>query len=160
MENNKLKKAVRVFGTCMLGAMLTFPTVAFASSAQTPTSTEAIADTTKEDTDLDQTELEQEDNENDSNEPEEKDSAKEAEENAALAAQATITEEDAITIVKKENSLSVDATVTAKGLESENGTVVYELTYLDNAGTEMEVKVDANSAIIYTEADDNAEYEE
>ncbi|MDD3227981.1 MAG: PepSY domain-containing protein [Oscillospiraceae bacterium] len=88
-------------------------------------------------------------------ENEAKDTAKEAAENAALAAKATVTEQEAIQIAQDANT---GYTFTVAELGSENGVIAYDLKGTDTAGKTMEVHVDASNGAILQESD--SEYEE
>ena len=84
----------------------------------------------------------------DENENEEEDSQNQAK----LAKQAKITEDEAINMALEK----VPGTVNEIELEVENGTVVYEIEVLSTDGTEQEVKVDAQTGeVLKVEADDD-----
>ena len=71
---------------------------------------------------------------------------------AKLAKQAKITEDEAINMALEK----VPGTVNEIELEVENGTVVYEIEVLSTDGTEQEVKVDAQTGeVLKVEADDD-----
>ena len=81
-------------------------------------------------------------------ENEEKD---DAQNQAELAKQAKITEDEAINAALEK----VPGTVNKVELEDENGTIVYEIEVLSTDGTEQEVKVDAQTSdVIKVEAND------
>lgn len=82
------------------------------------------------------------------------DPALEAQEQADLAAQAKVTESDAIAIAEKTNP---GYAFTAKELDSENGVATYNLKGTDAAGATLEAKVNAMDGSIMAEAD--AEFE-
>ena len=84
----------------------------------------------------------------DDDENEEEDSQNQAK----LAKQAKITEDEAINMALEK----VPGTVNEIELEVENGTVVYEIEVLSTDGTEQEVKVDAQTGeVLKVEADDD-----
>ena len=84
----------------------------------------------------------------DDDENEEEDSQNQAK----LAKQAKITEDEAINTALEK----VPGTVNEIELEVENGTVVYEIEVLSTDGTEQEVKVDAQTGeVLKVEADDD-----
>ena len=84
----------------------------------------------------------------DDDENEEEDSQNQAK----LAKQAKITEDEAINMALEK----VPGTVNEIELEVENGTVVYEIKVLSTDGTEQEVKVDAQTGeVLKVEADDD-----
>ena len=84
----------------------------------------------------------------DDEENEEKD---DAQNQAELAKQAKITEDEAINAALEK----VPGTVNKVELEDENGTIVYEIEVLSTDGTEQEVKVDAQTSdVIKVEAND------
>ena len=77
-----------------------------------------------------------------------------AQNQAELAKQAKITEDEAINAALEK----VPGTVNEIELEVENGTVVYEIEVLSTDGTEQEVKVDAQTGeVLKVEADDENE---
>lgn len=80
------------------------------------------------------------------------DSAKEAEDDAALAGKAALTVEQA-----NETALTANpgATVIKTGLGDENSTVIYEVKITTADGKKAEVKVDANTGKILPEDNDN-----
>ena len=88
-------------------------------------------------------------------ENEAKDTAKEAAENAALAAKATVTEQKAIQIAQDANA---GYTFTVAELGSENGVIAYDLKGTDTTGKALEVHVDASNGAILQASD--SEYEE
>lgn len=83
------------------------------------------------------------------------DTAKETAENAALAAKATVTEQEAIQIAQDAN---IGYTFTVAELGSENGVIAYDLKGTDAAGKVLEIHVDASSGAILQESD--SEYQE
>lgn len=84
------------------------------------------------------------------NENEARDHAKETAEKAALAAKATVTEQEAIQIAEKANS---GYTFTVDELGSDNGVIAYELKGTNAAGKKLEVHVDANSGALLQKSD-------
>ena len=89
----------------------------------------------------------------DDEENEEEDSQNQAE----LAKQAKITEDEAINTALEK----VPGTVNEVELEDENGTMVYEIEVLSTDGTEQEVKVDAQTGeVIKVEANDEGNDDE
>lgn len=83
-------------------------------------------------------------------ENEAQDNAKETAEKAALAAKATVTEQEAIQIAEKANS---GYTFTVDELGSNNGVIAYELKGTNAAGNKMEIHVDASSGALIQESD-------
>lgn len=90
--------------------------------------------------------------EKDDEKEEPSDPVKEADENKALAAKATITETDA-------NKATLDAnkgaTIVSTSLEDENGSVIYEVKIKTADGKEADVKVDATTGTILTSDNEN-----
>jgi uncharacterized membrane protein YkoI len=78
------------------------------------------------------------------------DQGKEAAENAALAAKATVTEQEAIQIAQNANP---GYTFVVDELGDENGVIVYELKGKDASGKVLEVHVDAGSGALIQESD-------
>lgn len=68
-----------------------------------------------------------------------------AEEEATLAAKATVTQEAAAKTATDANS---GYTVDINHLEDEDGTILYEIKMSDTSGNRLEVKIDANSGAI------------
>ena len=78
------------------------------------------------------------------------DKAKETAEKAALAAKATVTEQEAVQIAQNAYN---GYTFKVADLGSENGVIAYELTGTDAAGKTLEVHVDAGSGALLQQSD-------
>ncbi len=84
------------------------------------------------------------------NENKAQDNARETAEKAALAAKATVTEQEAIQIAEKANS---GYTFTVDELGNDNGVIAYELKGTNANGKKQEVHVDANSGALLQKSD-------
>lgn len=96
----------------------------------------------------------EEENVDDENGAAEESGTDDADDQAALAAQASITEAEALSAAEKANP---GVSFTGEGLQDENGNVVYGFTGTDNTGASIEVKVSAIDGSIMPEADGDYE---
>lgn len=144
MKDSLKNNVVKITGILAIMSMLAVPAVAFAANNQSPSdSAEVTSVSQEEETGT------------------EADRENETEEDAALASQAKITQDEAVTAARKYAGLDDTTNVTVEGLGSENGVVVYEITYLDTSGKEKDLKVDAVTGEVSEEQeDDNTQHED